>query len=189
MYLNLTDDGIPGVPNTEVRRRSIPTKDFEEGGPELGSSILIGYTWVCEYQNPNIVVYRQDTPEELNQIANVPNVSRVAFAFDQLMRPVVVWVAGTSVFLNWFDPVEGGQVTTELGLSATIVSPCVTLDEHRPEFVSDSDVHILYISGGDLCARTQRDRFQTEYVLRADAATQLIYVSPTDKLRVQISAI
>lgn len=188
MYLNLTDDPVRGVPLVRVRRSSEPTVDYEEGGPVLGASNLQGYTWVCEYQNPNIVIYREDTPEDVTTLLTVPNVSRLAFAFDQQMRPSVLWIASGIVSLYWYDPVVPGQVTTELGPATSFVTPCMSLDDHRADFVSESDIHIVYISGGNLCARTQRDRYEVENVLLEDAASGLVYFAFTDKYRMQWSA-
>lgn len=111
-------------------------------------------------------------------------VTEVALSFDQNMKPAVAYVENGQGKLWWYDATLGAVTTILLPAGAT--TPRMCLDDHRLNQTGISDICLFYISGGNLCARYQRERFTVEHVLRAvGAGTQLISVAMNDRFRLQ----
>jgi hypothetical protein len=109
-------------------------------------------------------------------------ITEVSLAFDQNMKPAIAYVEAGVSKLWWYDATI--QATSILTIDGT--TPRITLDDHRIDQVSVSDIILAYISAGNLCYRQQRDRFQTERVLKTvGAGAQLVSVTMNNVWRLQ----
>lgn len=145
------------------RTRSSLLVDYEMGGIALGdpSQGLRVQVWEARVSGNDIQV-KPELSAFWTTVITVADVTEIAFAFDQNMRPVVSYVAAGVAKMYWFDTVAASFVTTTLvGAS----SPVVTMDDKRPNQVSASDVLLFYIAGGEVKYRQQRDRFTIERTL------------------------
>lgn len=138
--------------------------DYEWGGIDLydTSQGLQAKLWTCFYENGIIKVKADQVIYELITVANV---TALSFAFDLNMRPVVTYVVNLEVFLWWYDTAAAEHVTTSFG--AGIITPQLSLDDHRSIYSANADVIFAYIKAEQLCIRLQRDRYQIEYELGA----------------------
>lgn len=169
--LSVSDLMIP--PDDQVTG---PLEDFERGGsginqPDAGLNVA---DWRCYVDESNGAdVYLQRGASLPTLIFSVPGITAVSFTFDQLMRPAVVYMLGTSAYFRWFDPTVNDYVTTNLG---EIRDPRVSFDDKRETQVADrGDVIIAYLklTGGSLGLyyRQQRDRYGVERALRTGLPT------------------
>jgi hypothetical protein len=58
-------------------------------------------------------------------------------------------------------------------MDSDVITPKCSLDDKRQLQVSRSDIILAYIREGALYARQQRDRFDTEYLLKSDVGGYL----------------
>ncbi|QYW02131.1 central tail fiber receptor binding protein [Stenotrophomonas phage Sonora] len=142
--------------------------DWERGGINLNdpSQGLLVQIWKLE------VVRNPDTANDYDFFVTSPStgtlflftaqgVKEAALAFDQNMRPFVVYVEGTQTKMWWYDPTLPGQTTTVLGTGYR--SPRCCTDEKRPWHLEVSDVQLWYVRGTQLCVRYQRERYTIEH--------------------------
>lgn len=166
--------------------------DYELGGRALNdpSEGLEVHTWVAEY-NPT-------TGDVSIQAPGIPGVtlftalgiSDLSLAFDQNMRPFVVFTQSSRAKFFWFDTVLGETLITELPVDAR--SPQCTMDDKREMQTSQgaNDIIVAYLRGTALYYRQQRDRFEVEYMLTASIpGTQLIRVGMNRGRRLQFEFI
>lgn len=146
-----------------VGARGLPvsdTVDYEDGGLALNDTSRghLYQVWRGRIIGDDVVL---DAPEVTETVIySAPGISRISFTFDQNMRPTLAFVRDGAPYLRWYDPSEQGVVITPLGAIAT---PCVTLDDKRPNQTRVSDIVLAYKRAGGLFYRLQRDRFQVEY--------------------------
>jgi len=171
----------------KIRNPQLPLIDHEHGGVGLNDPTagLRGYDWTAEYDpdTANVYVYRDDLgPETRVAVYNRAGISRLGLAFDQNMRPTLCFSDGDGVHV-WFykSSEEAMGILTIPGAS----SPCITLDDRRPERVSESDVILSYMSGSNLCARVQREVYDNEHTLALDNPSELIAFGMTKELVMQ----
>ncbi len=98
-------------------------------------------------------------------ITSAFNVTNISLAFDQNMRPTIAYVAAGQAYLYWYDSFIEDYATTVL---PDISTPCVTLDDHRPSQLANSDIILAYVRDGNLYFKAQRDRYTVEYLLYPD---------------------
>ena len=95
------------------------------------------------------------------------DITEVAGAFDQNMRPFVAYTQSGVGKFWWWDPTASAQVHTTLG------GDCFDLrcgfDDKRAFNTIDSDIILAYIRDGSLYHRLQRDRYDIEYLTYAGA--------------------
>lgn len=103
------------------------------------------------------------------------DISEVCLAFDQNMNPFVGYMQGGACKYYWYDPTIPGM--THSTLPAGSYDPRSTLDDKRLFNISDSDILFSYIRAGNLCVRYQRERYDTEHVLKAGAGPNARLVS------------
>ena len=161
---------VPGryiPPDDRVTLRLI---DYELGGIALNdpSQGLKVQRWTLTYENNTNVLC---TPQsgEATVLFSTSGITELSLAFDQNMRPHVAYQKDGNVRLWWWDSTEDDMVDTNFGAGR---SPRLALDDKRPTQISTSDIIFAYIQGGELRYRQQRDRFQTERVLRTGISTQ-----------------
>ena len=160
--------------------------DFERGGVAL-SDPTQGYNvrdWMCGTDGSEIWVspYPEQAPRTVFYTG--AEITEVSLAFDQNMAPTLVFVEDGVTKLRWFNTLSASW---EVTVFANARSPMLTLDDKR-EFLSvNSDIIFAYISGGNLCYRLQRDRYNTEYVLGPvpSSSSRLVQLGMGDNNRLQ----
>lgn len=193
----------------DLFRYRCPWIDYERGGAAIGdtSQGFDVYTWRLTYNTgdpaSNLLGCRSlsqlnsyqglilDVLDAtvINPIPLFPtgDVTEVSLAFDQNMRPTIAYVEGGAASLYWYDTAAERQVTTPLGYSVQF--PRVALDDKRQTQSGTSDVVLVYLWGGQLCFRAQRDRFKEQYVLKRTNATSIGRVGMGDNWRFHIELI
>lgn len=136
--------------------------DRELGGIALNdaSQGLDYWVWTLEYDVPTGEMRLTNGDNSSTTVlVTLPNVTEVALAFDQNMRPAIAYVVDGVTQLRWFDSVTASIVTTPF---IGAVNPLLSTDEKRSEFVDVSDILLWYIKDNRLCYRMQRERFEIE---------------------------
>lgn len=138
--------------------------DYEWGGIDLydASEGLQVKIWTCFYES-GVIKVRAD--QVMHDLITVTDVTALSFAFDLNMRPVVAYVVNDEVFLWWYDTAIAEHTTSSFGTG--IITPQLSLDDHRSIYSANADVIFAYIRDEQLCIRLQRDRYQIEYDLGA----------------------
>ena len=159
------------------------TLDFELGGVDLQdpSQGLRVKSWAVYIEGQDIWIAAEDR-EPVILFSRVGILTEVSLAFDQNMRPVVAFVENGVSTLYWYDTFISNFTFTTLPDTLT---PRVCLDDKRETQTGSSDVLLAYIKDNSLYFRMQRDRFQIEYLLRADVNATLKKMGMTNKSRVQ----
>lgn len=140
-------------------------------GPSAQSNVtlgLINHHWVCYQANGKIFIAKEldsglgwGAGIEIFEL--VEEVLELSFTFDQNGRVQVTYLVGTGLYLRWFDPAPGKEVSYLISTIAT--SGLVTLDYPLSDDSTTRDVYVFYIlDNGNLMYRIQRDRYVTEYI-------------------------
>lgn len=169
-----------------VNRRTTPLIDFERGGIALldGSQGMNIQEWKAEVIGNDVFVSAPNTPQTL--VFSTPGITEISLAFDYSMNPTFAYVDGTGAHLRWWDTSANGIVTTEF---PDILNPRITLDEKRDVFAADADIIMAYTRSNGLYYRQQRDRYLTEYLLKADVNATLVSVGMNKVNRLQFRMI
>ena len=178
----LTDEANFLVPD------SSPLLDFELGGVALNdtSQGLRFQTWSCIYED-GVVKAVSEIGDKFD-IITVSGLTELSIAFDQNMRPTLVYVANETAYLYWFDTLTNSQTTTELEVG--VITPKISLDDSRPNQTVSSDIILAYIRDGSLCMRVQRDRYGVEYKLTpVESTTKLAQIGMSDVNRFQFKVL
>lgn len=112
-------------------------------------------------------------------------ITEVALSFDQNMNPFVAYTQAGAAKFWWHDPTIPGMTHTTL--PAGCYDLRCTLDDKRSFNVAGSDIILSYVRAGNLCVRYQRERYVTEYVLKAGIGlnARLISMAMNKNSRVQ----
>jgi len=169
--------------------------DHERGGIGLNDASLGRdvQEWSCWYDGVEVIA-APDGGQQY-QLFTHAGIEQLSFTFDQNMRPLVVFIAAGETKLWWYDPMASAYVSTSFGTS--FKSPRLAMDDKRAMATSTSDVifaYIRYDSGSSshaLCYRQQRDRYQTERVLRTglSSRTRLKNIGMSSNLRFQFELV
>lgn len=158
--------------------------DYEDGGigiqdPSRG---LLYQVWRARVLNDGreIVIDSESTDPVVWYSGE--SITEVSLAFDRNMNPAVAFVESRVAKLNWYDSSAGQQVTTEF---PGIQNPRLTHDDKRPEQSANSDIIMAYLSGGNLCYRQQRDRYQIEHVLEEGVEGKLVKIGMSRQMMLQ----
>lgn len=178
----LSTQPIPSSFVEPVSRRTVPLKDYERGGRALqdGSEGIDVQLWTIEVIG-NDVWLSAETVAPFIYFSR-PNISEVALAFDQNMVAHVAFVQSGVAWLYWFDTAVNTMVFSAF---PGMVTPRLVNDEKRLVESNNSDVILAYVSGNNLCFRAQRERFQTEHVLKAAVGGTLVAVGMNRGNRLQ----
>jgi hypothetical protein len=152
---------------------SSPLIDFERGGLALNNpSLGLNYqNWSCFVAPNGLDVQVQAESGAPITIFQQAAIETLTFTFDQNMRPCVAYQIGDVVYLRWYDSVPQAFVVTAF---ANIRDPKLALDDKRiTQLALNSDIIFAYISGTNLCYRQQRERFNTERVIRTGLPASL----------------
>jgi hypothetical protein len=184
---------VSAAPAPFVGARSLPITpivDYEDGGIAISdpSRGLLYQRWRAILFRPGEVdSYVQLDAREVAPftLLELPNITEISIAFDQLMRPTLAFVRNGIAYLRWFDSVPGQYVITEIG--AGIITPRVSMDDKRllaTDGYQLNDVILAYVREGNLYYRQQRDRFLIERLL-AEGVKPLIKIGFSRGLRFQ----
>ena len=165
-----------------VSRRTATLKDYERGGIALqdGSEGIDVQLWTVEVIG-NDVWLSAETVAPFIYFSR-PNISEVALAFDQNMVAYIAFVQSGVAWLYWFDTAVNTMVFSSF---PGMVTPRLVNDEKRLVESNNSDVILAYVSGNNLCFRAQRERFQTEHVLKESVGGTLVAVGMNSGHRLQ----
>ncbi len=160
--------------------------DHERGGIAItDTSRGLDYQdWTCFVDTNGQDVILQPTEGVATILFQMSGITSLSFAFDQNMRPTVVYTVGSTVSLRWYDTLAASYVTTQY---TGIRDPRVSLDDKRPTQIANSDVIFAYIKADKLYYRQQRDRYNTEREIRSGvlATQRLRNVGMNRNLRLQ----
>lgn len=165
-----------------VSRRTMPRKDYARGGRAVqdGSEGIDVQLWTVEVIGNDVWLSAETVAPFI--YFRRPNISEVALAFDQNMVPYVAFVQEGVAWLYWFDTAVSAMVFSSF---PGMVTPRLVNDEKRMVESNNSDVILAYVSGNNLCFRAQRERFQTEHVLKASVGGTLGAVGMNSGNRLQ----
>ena len=157
--------------------------DFESGGigiqdPSEGLNYQI---WEAVLSDDNVVLSSPNTPKFIAYTGS--NITEISFTFDRNMNFTLAFIQNGEAKLYWYDSQLGAMTTTNYG--ATVSSPRVSLDDKRDLQSAVSDVIFAYVKDNNLCYRQQRDRFQTEYILKSGGVNKLKKFGINTKYRLQ----
>lgn len=166
------------------------TVDYEDGGLAIQDTTqgLLYQRWRARLFNAGrpdayVMLDAREVPEF--EWMTVPGMEEISFTFDPSMRPTVAYIANGRAYLNWYDTIAAEYVTT--AMAGDVVTPRVTLDDKRligSNGYQSSDVILAYVRGGNLYYRQQRDRYDTERLLKV-GVTPLIKIGLNRGLRLQ----
>ncbi|CAA2366776.1 hypothetical protein [Xanthomonas phage Olaya] len=184
MFNNNTLSTLP-VPSAfieQVSRRTVPLVDYEMGGVNVAdaSQGLNVKLWKLESNGAQMLLSADGVPAI--DLFTRPNVSQVALAFDQNMRPHVAFMQEGVAWLWWYDSVAGAMVFSSF---PGVTTPRLATDEKRPNQASNSDVILAYVRANNLYFRMQRERFQTEHLLKSAVNAELIAIGMNRGNRLQ----
>lgn len=174
--------------NPDANARS-PLVDYELGGVAIGdpSQGLQAITWMCYLADNSSDVMLKPGDGSPVFFASIANVTEIALAFDQNMRPMIAYETSGSIALRWYDPVLSGYTTTVFGAGR---NPRLTLDDKRTFNLNNSDVILAYIRGDGLYYRQQRDRFAVERLLETGMSSlSLVAVGMNRSWRLQFDLV
>lgn len=142
--------------------------DYERGGRGIqdASDGLDIYDWRGNYAGNDFIVEIPGivSPTTLFSVADV---TEFQFTFDQNMQPFVAYrLENGEAYYRWFDSTIPDFRTDQLPAGSR--SPRCALDDKRAlagTQAGASDIVLAYIRDGSLYARSQSDRYDTEYEL------------------------
>ncbi len=170
--------------NPYQRTRTNPLIDYDIGGvdlqdPSQGQRVKV---WKSYWEAGTIYV----TPDDggaITPVINVIDCKEVSFTFDQNMRYTCCYMDNGGLKLYWYDSTIPGMTTTTF---PNAISGMIRLDDKRTSQGGTSDILLVYIEGGQLKLRQQRDRFLIEYVIKTTDAKSVVQLGMNTKWRIQI---
>ena len=142
-----------------------PDVDYEDGGINLqdGSEGMLYQVWTGYIENNNITLTapNQSAP---TIIYSGTSLSDLSFTFDTNMNPHAVFTDGGVPKLLWYDTTIPAQAIMTLEWNDIAA---IFLDDKRPRQTGIADIIVFYVRSESLYYRLQRDRFGTEYLLKA----------------------
>lgn len=120
--------------------------------------------WTLRYfpASGDMVISAPNTP--MTTLFTRSGITEIDLAFDQNMNPFVTFVeAGVAKFW-WFD--TNISQTVFSNLPANSLTPRCCLDDKRSTQTNSSDICLCYVLNGNLYARFQRERYQTQWALK-----------------------
>jgi hypothetical protein len=146
--------------------------DYEQGGAAIqdASQGLQVKTWRGEVIGNDVVLSAENVAPTV--VFTQGGITEMQFTFDQNMQPFVAYMLNdTDARFRWFDATVPGFVVTSLPSGS--YSPRCALDDKRNAagtILGASDIILTYLRGGTLYFRAQRDRYETEYLLKTGLA-------------------
>lgn len=162
------------------------TQDYEEGGLALNDTSQGSAYQLWTFWTDGTHIFARAPSMSASATLLTPGgvVTSIRGCFDQNMNPFVAYQVGGQWSYWWYDTVAGHMVTSQL--PSTVNSVVCTLDDKRTTNAPQSDICLLYTNNGNLYYRRQRDRYSTEYLLRASVGGTLVKVCMNGIERLQI---
>ncbi len=131
-----------------------------------------------------VYIGADNTPEEV-WFTNT-DFTEISLAFDQNMNPVLAYMQDGTAKFYWYDTTIEDYTTTTLPAGSR--SPKVCLDDKRHLEVASSDIILSYMRDDKLYYRQQRERYNTEHLLKTGLGAQdLIQIGMNSKFRLQFA--
>lgn len=170
----LPGDGIPSSVDISGRflktdaRRTGRLEDWERGGVAVNdaSQGLDVHDWRINVE-PNGDVRLTPDGGAGTVLFSTADISEIALAFDQNMRPAVGYVQDGMLKLRWYDTTVSAYRVVEFFQAK---NPKLTLDDKRRSRSGEADIIFAYVRNRALYYRQQRDRFEVEYLLQDNLA-------------------
>lgn len=183
-------DGVWIAP--ESRFRPTLLEDYEGGpiAPQDTSQGLNYQIWALSYAlNGDIILTPETTGLPVTVLPTVLGCEQISFCFDQNGRPSVAYIIGGSCFLYWYDSVLANFTTDEF---TGIFSAMLSMDDKRAAESAVNDILWWYtkLTGPgqySLYHRRQRDRFQTEFLMKTGCLAYMSRAGMHDGLRGKIA--
>lgn len=157
-----------------------PLAAYASGGEKYRSAPAMGMyyqTWECRFNPKNnlLTIDAGTLSEPIVLLDTLRNVKRLNFALDLAMYPYVVVdeEVGGNIETSFYFHSSLTQQLEKMPLG-NVVDAHVVLDETRQVIAYHSDIILAYLKNGNLMYRQQRDRFQTERLLRKGNFERLV---------------
>lgn len=157
---------------------------FEWGGLKLNDPTggLNQQVWKFYYQDRQIRALAPNNPNPFILLENMEGITQIDGAFDQNMRPCVVYVQNGIARLWWYDSQVSKQIITTFN---GVASACLSLDDSRRSQNATSDIIFAYIKDGNLYYRQQRERFAVERLIAENVPGEIWQIGMTSGNRFQ----
>jgi hypothetical protein len=160
-------DGDVFSPDERIRPTLL--EDYELGPMAISdtSAGLTYQSWTLSYVSPDITLTPETTGPPVVPYTK-PGCTQLTFCFDQNARPTFAYVIGGNGFLYWYDTDAAQFVETEY---TGLISVFLMLDDKRATQTGANDMIFWYTrltgpSEYSLYHRKQRERFETEYLMK-----------------------
>lgn len=168
----------------DQNRRSAPLIDYEMGSVVLNQPAADRSThlWRAYSDGSSVWVTRNDV-DEPTLVFTGSEITQIALAFDQSMRPHIAYVEG-GISKFYFYETLTAQFSVMVLQDATYPRTCS--DDKRSFFLGQDDVILGYMKGDSLYLRFQRERFLVEHLFAANTGkTVLIQMGMSNANRMQ----
>lgn len=163
--------------------------DYESGGINLHdvSQGLEYQLWTFYFVGMSAYVTAPNQSAPILLFTLTSEIQEINGCFDQNMAPFVAYKSGNQYHYWWFDTVGNAYVFSDL---PTTVDSCkCTLDDKRQFNSSNSDILLFYTNTNNLYMRRQRDRYQTEMLLKTGVGGKLVKVGMNGIERLQFKLV
>jgi hypothetical protein len=150
----------------------------------ISTSDLQTHSWAAEYIDGEIIIYRDDSPNNKVAVIIANDVTSISLAFDSSMRPTIAYIQDGIGKLYYYNTATQAVETLEF---TGVTSAQVVNDDPRPELTEFNDIIFAYTKNNNLYYRQQRDRYTIEYLAASDIGENNILkrLGPTSGLRLQ----
>lgn len=150
------------------------------GNPSQGRDVRV---WVGRYEAGEIRIY-SETDNVLGFALPVVGVTELSIAFDNNMNPVIAYRTNAGGHLYYYDTITAAYATLTV---ADISRARVRTDDVSDFYNASSDVLWVYVRGGVVYWRQQRDRYATERTVGTAGSKLLTQAGMTHARRFQIA--
>jgi hypothetical protein len=161
--------------------------DTELGGVALNDSSqglrVKVWTLRADGNTGNIYISAFDVFETL--LFSAPGVQEVSLAFDQNMRPFVAFVQDGQARYRWYDTLLGANRISDLNVLDRNPRCCMDDKRDLQTASGNNDIVLAYMRENALYFRQQRERFETEHLLKTDVNGRLLRVGMNTGKRLQ----
>lgn len=160
--------------------------DYDLGGVALNNTSkgLMYQVWTYEAVGSSAFVSASNTAGRILLFTVSTDIEQIRGTFDQNMNPMVAYKQSGQWHYWWFDTISGTMVVSDLPVG--VDSVVVTLDDKRQLEATGSDVLLFYTLNNNLYHRRQRDRYTTDFLLRAGIGGTLVRADMNGINRLQI---
>lgn len=182
----LSTTPFPGQFIWPEKQREKPLVGYHIGGvnisdPSAGLEVKL---WTVSYNKDTNGVEVSAPGSVTTTLFTAADVEELDIAFDQNMRPIVVYVQAGAAKFYWYDPTIENY--THTNLPAGSKNPRVCMDDTRYQFTSSlSTVIIAYMRAESLMVKYQTDRYTAEHMLQEDCGGTLVNIGMNHVWRLQ----